>query len=536
MPTTLKRILIYIFLPLLCVLCINYLTHNKISVLRYFLAAAPILAVLVSMVLFRVSGQYAGPIGLLTCMLVAWQAFGLNPSVFWISQGKGLLLTMFVLAVFLPALLLYNVINQANGIRSIADALKYLISERGILLLILAWAFSGMLEGLAGFGVPIAIISPMLVGLGISPILAVASVAVGHAWSVTFGDMGVIFQTLTSVVKVNPVDLAVFAAILLGFACLLCGLAAAHLFKEMKKWPIILALACIMAIVQYFLVVNHLTSLASFMAGFSGVVGGIFISRIYKTKNKPSSSPILTTSLKSALFSYGLLALIMILITIIAPIKNALGKYPWSVSFPEVKTMLGFITPAAIQMYRPLLHPGTFLLMIVVFSYFINKNIGLYRSMNFLKIVTITWKSSWPAIVGIFTMVELSSLMDHSGMTYLLANLLSELFKSMYPLISPFIGILGAFATGSNNNSNVLFGPLQESIATILRISPAIIVAAQTAGGSLGSMIAPAKIIVGCSTVDLKNQEGEVLRKTIPYGLIIGLIIGIVTLFLIKLF
>ena len=202
-----------------------------------------------------------------------------------------------------------------------------------------------MLEGLAGFGVPIAIISPMLVGLGISPILAVASVAVGHAWSATFGDMGVIFQTLTSVVKVNPVNLAVFAAILLGFACLLCGLAVAHLFKEMKKWPMILVLAFIMAIVQYFLVVNHLTSLASFMAGFSGVVGGILISRIHKKKDKPSSSPILTKSLKSALLSYGLLSLIMIVITIIEPIKNGLGKYLWSVSFPEVKTILGLQNP-----------------------------------------------------------------------------------------------------------------------------------------------------------------------------------------------
>jgi lactate permease len=47
-------------------------------------------------------------------------------------------------------------------------------------------------------------------------------------------------------------------------------------------------------------------------------------------------------------------------------------------------------------------------------------------------------------------------------------------------------------------------------------------------------MIAPAKIIVGLSTVNLQGHDGEVLRKTIPYGLAIGLAMGLVTLILTK--
>jgi len=41
-------------------------------------------------------------------------------------------------------------------------------------------------------------------------------------------------------------------------------------------------------------------------------------------------------------------------------------------------------------------------------------------------------------------------------------------------------------------------------------------------------MIAPAKLIVGCSTVDLRGREGQVLRVTLPYGLLIGLTMGLV--------
>jgi lactate permease len=129
-------------------------------------------------------------------------------------------------------------------------------------------------------------------------------------------------------------------------------------------------------------------------------------------------------------------------------------------------------------------------------------------------------------------MVGLSTLMDHVGMSYQLARGLSQALGPFYPLLSPCVGILGAFATGSNNNSNVLFGPLQRDVAVLLHLKPEVLVAAQTAGGSLGSMLAPAKIVVGCSTVNAGGQAGEVLRRTLPYGLLIGLALGIVTLLL----
>jgi lactate permease len=64
-----------------------------------------------------------------------------------------------------------------------------------------------------------------------------------------------------------------------------------------------------------------------------------------------------------------------------------------------------------------------------------------------------------------------------------------------------------------------MFAPLQQQAALLLNLNPGLLLAAQTAGGALGSMLAPAKILVGCSTVGLKNGQGEVLRLTIGYGL-----------------
>jgi lactate permease len=129
-------------------------------------------------------------------------------------------------------------------------------------------------------------------------------------------------------------------------------------------------------------------------------------------------------------------------------------------------------------------------------------------------------------------MVCFAMIMDHCQMIFILAEGVSRVFGSIYPLVAPWIGLLGAFMTGSNTNSNVVFGVLQQETAHLAGLSAALILAAQTTGGALGSMIAPAKILVGCSTVGLTGKEGSVLKITIRYGLVITVMIGIITLLL----
>jgi lactate permease len=123
-------------------------------------------------------------------------------------------------------------------------------------------------------------------------------------------------------------------------------------------------------------------------------------------------------------------------------------------------------------------------------------------------------------------MVGMAVTMDHAGMTHLLAEGISLVVGRAFPLASPFIGALGAFMTGSNTNSNVVFAALQERVATLVGMSPLLALAAQTTGGAIGGMFAPAKVIVGCAPV--KASEGETMRKTMVYGVaILGMIAGV---------
>jgi len=90
--------------------------------------------------------------------------------------------------------------------------------------------------------------------------------------------------------------------------------------------------------------------------------------------------------------------------------------------------------------------------------------------------------------------------------------------------------------TGSNTNSNVMFGSLQAETALALGISPLIIACIQSIGGSLGSAIAPAKVLIGSTLVGLAGKEGEVMRKALPYCLIIVFFVGLEALLAIYLF
>ena len=105
----------------------------------------------------------------------------------------------------------------------------------------------------------------------------------------------------------------------------------------------------------------------------------------------------------------------------------------------------------------------------------------------------------------------------------------------VFPLVSPFIGVLGSFMTGSNTNSNVLFGILQVETARSLGIGEVTIASVQSIGASVGSSMAPAKVLVGAAIAGLAGREHEIMRTVVPYILGLAALTGIEALILIQL-
>ena len=493
--------------------------------MSYFYAALPILLVLALMLFLRRGSHEAGFGGWLAGIAVAFFFFGLNWSLLWVSQLKALLLSVNVLTVLWPALLMYHIVDKAGGVRAIAYALQEMIPEPGWLLVVLAWMLSALVENLAGFGLPIAIIAPMLILLGVVPVRAVAAAAIGHSWAVSLGGMALAFRTMTDITGMNENEVFPLAALLLGVTVLLTGLASAFVLKQLHYWKRILLLALAVALTQFFIGLTGVIPLSSFTAAIVGVGGGLLLSRRPPgQKIRASASP----QLQAGLLSYGVLFGSILIVSIIKPFNQLLAGVRLTSWFPQVATSDGFVTAAGPGfIFKPFTHPGVWILFSAVVAALVLPRLTHSGNAHLMESLTATWHSALPASLGTIFMIGLSSLMEHSGMTQLIAQGLSRAFGSFYPLVAPLVGSLGAFATGSNTNSNILFGQMQKGVAALLAISPLVLLAAQTTGGALGSMIAPAKLAVGGSTNTMKGKEGEVLRLTLPIGLGCTLFIGL---------
>ena len=89
--------------------------------------------------------------------------------------------------------------------------------------------------------------------------------------------------------------------------------------------------------------------------------------------------------------------------------------------------------------------------------------------------------------------------------------------------------------TSSSTSSNVLFAPLQQTIAQLHGLPEATIIAAQSAGGAIGNAIAPANVVLGASTAGISGQEGEIIRKALPWTIVAIVLTGVATVIMVML-
>jgi lactate permease len=523
----------------------------QLSLLSWILALLPVIVVLVLMLLLRWGGSKAGAASWFVAIAVAMLFFGAGPRLIAYAQVKAILLSLDVLYIIWTALLLFHIADEAGAVAVIGRTLPRLTGDRTMQALLLGWVFASFLQGMGGFGVPVAVAAPLLVSLGFTPVNAVIMACIGHGWAVNFGSMATSFQTLLAVTGLPGELLAPESAILLGLSALPCGMIVAYVAGSWKSvartLPALLVLSVVMGVVQYLLVTNGIWTLGATGGAMAGMLVGVALTRIpiYNRARKEDTDLVavqtaleqapLTTrrvSLRLAFSAYIVLVVLAFGLNLIGPVERFLDQFRYTLYFPEISTAFGWITPAEPGRYISLFnHPGAILLYSSIIAYLIYHRAGYYEPGALPRILKRVAQGAVNSSLGIVAMVGLSVIMSHSGMTNILALGLSQVFgAALYPLVTPFIGALGAFITGSNNNSNVLFAALQQRTAELLGLSVSLILASQTAGGSLGSIMAPAKVIVGASTVGLGDRESAVMGKILVYGLIPVLFVAVVTL------
>ncbi|WP_298593514.1 L-lactate permease [uncultured Mitsuokella sp.] len=124
-------------------------------------------------------------------------------------------------------------------------------------------------------------------------------------------------------------------------------------------------------------------------------------------------------------------------------------------------------------------------------------------------------------------LLAMAAVMVMTGQTQAAASAIATLAGRSYPLFAAYVGMLGSFLTASNLSSNILFGAFQEQAAEVLGLSAIPLLALQTTGGAIGTILSPSNILLGTSAVDIVGQEGRILRRTFLTAVLFAFGIGL---------
>lgn len=536
-------------------------TRIPVDLLHWVLALLPIVVLLVLLVLLRWKAPQAGPMGMFTAAAVALLAFATPWKTIAVASAKGVWDAIFILYVIWPALLLYQVTDQAGGYDALRQGVTRFSRNELFIVVALGWVFSSFLQGIAGFGTPIAIVAPLLVAFGVRPIYAVVIPLLSHLWAKFFGTLGVSWFATTAVVDLaDPVGTAFQAGLLLIIPCVLGGFTVVWMYGGWPAvryaWPLVLIIAVLQgggqAVAALFSPV-----LCTFIGATAALVALYPLSRWRRYAEPPKGiterlamreqgtegmddrpAPM---GLAMSFLPYVVLSVVALGVLAIEPINRALGAFSIGLSFPAVTTGFGIANEAEdpYSPFSPLTHPGTFLLVTAIVTWALYGVRGYYRKWSSgenKSIMRGLVEDAVPASMPVIAFLVMAQLMNHSGQNEVLALGIAAVAPAYaYAFLSNGIGALGAFMTSSSTSSNVLFSDLQHTVARLKGLPEAAIIAAQSAGGSIGNAIAPANVVLGASTAGISGQEGAILRKTMPWTVVAVIVTGVATVLLVML-
>lgn len=485
------------------------------------LAATPLLTVLGLMVVLGWPAARAGAVGLAMAVAVAVLAFGLGVSRlpgFGVAGSLGgasleaLFATATILWIVLPALALYELQHRSGALATLRQAISGLSARPRTQVLLVAWFFGLFMEGAAGFGAPVALTAPLLAALGHPPVRAVILALLGHAAGVSFGALGTPVLAQEALLGVPAAGIARDTAVLHALAGWSLLAALVWLAEEgrpaLRDW--LNALLAAGAFYLPFVALAALTGPELPTVG-GALVGGALFAVIVRGE-RASAPGVPAARLAQAAAPYLIVVALVLLTRLWPAVRETLREV-------EIAWTLDGVFAGAIQ---PLYHSGSLLLLAFLLG-------GLAQGRKAPELgvaVTAAARRLVPVALALAIMLALSRVMVHGGLVAALGAGAAA-FGAYWPLLTPALGALGSFVTGSATASNILFTPFQQTAAAQLGLPVQLLAAGQGYGAAVGNIICPHNVIAGAATVGLRGREGEILRRTAPPALAAAALGGI---------
>jgi lactate permease len=534
-----------------------------VDLLHWVLTVLPVVALLVFLVPLRWRAPEAGPMAMFTAAIVAVLAFRTPWDTLAVASAKGVWDAVFILYVIWPALLLYQITKQAGAYDALRQGIARFSRNDLFIVLALAWVFASFLQGIVGFGAPVAVVVPLLITVGVKPVYAVAMGVLAHAWARFFGTLGVGWLALLRVSEVEDiVRVAYESSLLILIPTYLAGFLVVWLYGKgpavRHAWPLVLVLGTILGVGQLLVATFISPELSTFLAGAVALLALYPLSRwkkygesipieeipdrpgMMETRGSEQKEAAPVMSLSMSFLPYVVLTAVTLGVLLIPAINELMRQVQVGLPFPAVETGFG-IQNAAVERYAPVTvftHPGMMVLITSVVIWLVYRAGGYYRAWAERHTPESIWSAllvdAVPASVPVIAFLVTSRILDHSGQILTLAYGIAAVSPPLvYAGLASVIGALGAFMTSSSTASCVLFGGVQSSVAQLHGMSRETIIAAQAAGSAYGNAIAPANVVLGTSMAGIKGQEGAVLRITMPWTVLVAILTGAATIALV---
>ena len=543
--------------------------------LQAFIAALPMLMAGVLLVGFRLSARLSMPIVYVLAAVLAlfvWQVPILRVAA---ASVQGLVIAVDILLIVFGAILLLNTLKHSGALNVIKNSFAQISPDPRVQIIIIAWCFGAFIEGAAGFGAAAAILAPLMVALGYPAMAAVVLGMLLQSTPVTFGAAGTPVLmglagglagpeldallaaegiTLNEYLRQVTHQIVIYNGIAGTLMPLIMVLMTTRFFGANKSWregfeatPFALlgglAFTVPYAVIGFTLgpefpsIVGGLVGLGITMlaakmnfltpkSNWSFPPNDDWPSEWFGTVSAQPAAPDTLPNLPlwKAWLPYWIIAGLLVLTRL-----PSLPLGEWLSGFElRFADLFGSGISAS---SKPLYLPATAFLVAVAIT-------AVLHRMKFSTVKQAIGESTHTllgaGIVLIFTVPmvriyvnsEINAL-DLPGMPLAMADWVAQTVGASWPLFAPLIGALGAFISGSNTISNLMFGAFQFGVAQQLGLSTVMIVALQSVGAAAGNIIAIHNIVAACATVGLLGSEGAVLRKTILPTLYYALVVGL---------
>ncbi|MFF4973697.1 L-lactate permease [Streptomyces sp. NPDC001083] len=512
--------------------------------LSAFVAALPLLVVLVLLGGVRMKAHLAALLGLLAAALVALFAYGMPFGQTLSSAAQGAAFGVFpILWIVVNALWVYRMTVRTRHFDVLRRSFGRLSDDPRIQALVVAFCFGALLEALAGFGAPVAICSVMLVALGFDPVRAAVVALVANTAPVAFGAMGTPVVTLAQVTGL-PLD---SVASVVGRQTPLLALVVPLLLVALvdgrrglrETWLPALACGVAFAAAQ-FAASNYVSAqLADIAAALAGAAALVALPRARRPAAEPVRVAVLTgvrsedldeeDPRPDVLRAYAPYALIVLVFSVaqIPAVKDWLAGATRTFDWPFLNVLNPHGEPVGGNVFTlPLVSTGGTLVLLA----------GL-GTAAVLGVRARTAAEEWVAtvhelrfaILTVTSVLALAYVMNLSGQAATIGQFVAAAGAGL-AFLSPVLGWFGVAVTGSDTSANALFGALQVSAARESGLSPELLAAANSSGGVLGKMISPQNLTIACAAVGLAGREGDLLRKVLPWSAGLLLIMCLIVL------